>query len=58
MRDLLEKFGVTTFVGMQSQCPVEGHLNNGGDREILAYFFRYAFLRSLSDASGCTSRRS
>jgi hypothetical protein len=58
MRYLLEKFWVTTFVGMQPQCSAECSVNYSKDRETLVYFFRYAFLRSLSEASGCTSRRS
>lgn len=58
MCDLLEKFGVTTFVGMQPQCSVKHSINYSNDRVTLVYFFRYAFLRSLSEASGCTSRRS
>lgn len=58
MRDLLEKLWVTTLVGVQSQRSVEGTVNYRNNQETLPYFFRYAFLRSLSVASGCTSRRS
>jgi hypothetical protein len=58
MRDLLEKLRVTTFVGMQPQCSIESSVKYFNDRETLFYFFRYAFLRSLSEAEGDTSRSS